>query len=136
MGTKRLMPYLRIETATSTETDKAITTLKQENRELKEQIGKLEIIMEKIHNKVFHEKIESKEYKKMLQLSPGYVELCERAIYEHEERVRKEEEYLARNPEARAIREVENREEQYIMNSSIISKKTRENDRRTSNKIG
>jgi len=55
---------LRLETATPTETDKAITTLEQENKELKDQIENLETTMQKIYQKVFHEKIELEEQKK------------------------------------------------------------------------
>ena len=41
------MPHLRLETATPTETEKAITILEQENSELKDRIEGLEPIMKK-----------------------------------------------------------------------------------------
>jgi len=105
---KRLPPHLRLETVTPTETDKAITTLEQENKELKDQIENLETTMQKIYQKVFHEKIELEEQKKWEEKwekeHPEQVERLERQINEHVEAVR-EEEYLAKNPEERKRRE-------------------------------
>ena len=99
---------MRLETVTPTETDKAITTLEQENRELKDQIKNLETTMQKIYQKVFHEKIELEEQKKWEEKwekeHPEQVERLERQINEHVEAVR-EEEYLAKNPEERKRRE-------------------------------
>jgi hypothetical protein len=56
MGAKRLMSHVKHET-TPTETEKAITTVEQENSELKDKIENLEVIIQKIYHKVFREKI-------------------------------------------------------------------------------
>jgi len=54
---EKAMPHLRLETATPTETDMAIITLEQENKELKDQIENLETTMQKIYKKVFRDEI-------------------------------------------------------------------------------
>ena len=96
---EKAMPYLRLENATRTKTDKAIITLEQENRELKVQIEKLETTMQKMYQKVFHEEIEQEKEEKYLDEHPEISEKCEREIKAYEEMRREEEEYLAKHPE-------------------------------------
>ena len=100
------MPHLRLETATPTETDKAITTLEEENRELKDQIGRLETVMQKMYQKVFHEEIEQEE-EKWKKEHLEYFEQIEQMYEHHQEKCRREEEYLAKHPEERKRREEE-----------------------------
>jgi len=89
---------------TPTETEKAITTLEQENRELKNQIERLETIMQKMYQKVFHEEIVKEEDEKWEKEHPEHFE----QMYEqHKEMCRNEEEYLAKHPEERKRREEE-----------------------------
>jgi len=99
---EKAMPFLRLETATPTEAEKAITTLKQENRELRDQIENLETIMHKIYQKVFHEEIEQEETDEAFE---EFVRKSQQWIDDYEETRRKEEEYLAKHPEERKRRE-------------------------------
>ena len=103
---EKAMPHLRLETATPTETDKAITTLEEENRELKDQIGRLETVMQKMYQKVFHEEIEQEE-EKWKKEHLEYFEQIEQMYEHHQEKCRREEEYLAKHPEERKRREEE-----------------------------
>ena len=50
---KKAMPFLRLETADPLETENAITSMKQENKELKNKITELENMMKKIYSKVY-----------------------------------------------------------------------------------
>jgi len=63
-GNKKAMPHLGLEAATPTETEKAITALEEENRELKDHITRLEDVMQKMYQKVFHEEIQQEEHEK------------------------------------------------------------------------
>jgi len=103
---EKAMPFLRLETSNPLETEKAITTLEQENRELKNQIKKLEDTMGKIYAKVFHEKTAEEEYKRWLEENS---EKIEEDALEHEEFLRREEEYLKKHPEERKRREEQDR---------------------------
>ena len=110
---EKAMPFLRLETATPTEAEKAITTLKQENRELKDQIENLETTMQKIYQKVFREEIEQKEIEKFMEESAPRREQLRK---EREEKRRKEEEYLAKHPEERKRREEQaQKQDEYVM---------------------
>ena len=104
---EKAMPHLRLETATPTETDKAITTLEEENRELKNQIERLETIMQKMYQKVFHEEIVKEEDEKWEKEHPEHFEQIEQLYEQHKEMCRNEEEYLAKHPEERKRREEE-----------------------------
>ncbi len=96
------MPFLRLETATPTEAEKAIITLKQENKELRDQIENLETTMYKIYQKVFHEEIEQEEPDEAFE---EFMRESHQWIDDYEETRRKEEEYLAKHPEERKRRE-------------------------------
>lgn len=105
---EKAMPFLRLETSSPLETEKAITTLEQENRELRDQIKGLESMMQRIYDRVFAEKIEEEAIEKLLDENSendGQIE----------ETIRKDEEYLAKHPEERKRREEEERrfEEDY-----------------------
>jgi hypothetical protein len=102
---EKAMPFLRLETATPTEAEKAITTLKQENRELRDQIENLETTIHKIYQKVFHEEIEQEKIDKMIE---EHMRASEQQIEDHEEKLRKEE-YLAKHPEERERLEEQNK---------------------------
>ena len=104
---EKAMPHLRLETATPTETDKAITTLEEENRELKNQIERLETIMQKMYQKVFHEEIVKEEDEKWEKEHPEHFEQIEQMYEQNKERCWKEEECLAKHPEERKRREEE-----------------------------
>jgi site-specific recombinase XerC len=104
---EKAMPFLRLETSSPLETEKAITTLEQENRELKNQLKKLEATMDKIYFKVFREKIEEEEREKWIE---EHADKLEKEDREHEEFLREEEEYLASHPEERKRREKEEKE--------------------------
>jgi site-specific recombinase XerC len=99
---EKAMPFLRLETATPTEAEKAITTLKQENKELKEQIENLETTMHKIYQKVFHEEIEREKIDKSLE---KHMRESSQWMEDYDEMRRKEEEYLEKHPEERKRRE-------------------------------
>ena len=103
---EKAMPFLRLETSSPLETEKAITTLEQENRELKNQIKRLENTMGKIYQKVFNEKTAEEEHEKWLEEN---AELIEAEAKEHEEALREEEEYLNKHPEKRKRREEQDR---------------------------
>jgi len=110
---EKAMPFLRLETATPTETEKTITTLKQENKELKDQIENLETTMHKIYQKVFHEEIEQEKIDESLEYN---VHASGQYMDDYEEMRRKEEEYLAKHPEERKRREeqAEKREAEFM----------------------
>ena len=108
---EKAMPHLRLETATPTETDKAITTLEEENRELKDQIERLETTMQKIYQKVFHEKIVQEEHEKYLEEHPEIAERDEQLYKQHLETLRKDEEFLAKHQEERKRREKEQKKQ-------------------------
>lgn len=109
---EKAIPFLRLETSSPLETEKAITTLEQENRELKNQIKRLENTIGKIYQKVF-EKTEEEEHEKWCE---EHAEEIEKENREHEQFLREEEEYLAKHPEERRRREKENneRDEAYL----------------------
>jgi site-specific recombinase XerC len=102
---EKAMPHLRLETATPTETDKAITTLEEENRVLKEQIQRLESVMGKMYQKVFREEIQQEEYEKYLDEHPEIEEDNDQMYKQHLEMLRNDEEFLAKHPEERKRRE-------------------------------
>jgi hypothetical protein len=104
---EKALPFLRLETTSPLETEKAITTLEQENRELKNQIEKLESTMKKIYLKVFEDKIGEEAHEKWLE---EHAEELEKEEREHEKFLRAEEVYLAKHPEERRRREKENKE--------------------------
>ena len=106
---EKAMPHMRLATATPTETDKAITLLEQENRELKDKIENLESMMEKMYQKVFPQEIEEDRVDKLLEDHPEYLGHCEYQIDELKEMRRKEDEYLAKHPEERKRRELQER---------------------------
>jgi len=106
---EKAMPHLRLETATPTETDKAITTLEQENKELKDQIERLETVMKKMYKKVFREEIEREEDERWEKEHPEHLEQIEQMYEQYKEMCRKEEEYLAKHPEERKRRKEEAR---------------------------
>ena len=110
---EKAMPLLRLETSSPLETEKAITSLEQENRELKGQIEKLEKIMERMYQKVFHENIAEEDHEKWLEEN---AELLERESIEHEKALREEEKYLDKHPEERKRREEQDRQnyEEYL----------------------
>ncbi len=112
--TEKAMPHLRFETATPTETYKAITILEQENRELKDKIEKIENVMEKMYHKVFGQEIEQEKFDKWINEKPKYFE-CTHQTVDYKEMCRKEEEYLAKHPEER-----KRREEQEKKDSNLI----------------
>ena len=104
---EKALPFLRLETTSPLETEKAITTLEQENRELKNQIKKLGATIEKIYSKVFEEKNEEEMHDQWLTEN---AEEMEREEKRHEEFLRAEEEYLAKHPEERKRREEEQKD--------------------------
>jgi len=110
---EKAMPFLRLEASSPLETEKAITTLEKENRELKNHIKRLEDTMEKIYQKVFNEEIAKEEYEKWLEDNAGLLEVEHK---EHEEARKEEEEYLDKHPEERRRREEQNRKnyEEYM----------------------
>ncbi|MHA2315572.1 MAG: tyrosine-type recombinase/integrase [Candidatus Hermodarchaeia archaeon] len=110
---EKAMPFLRLETATPTETEKVFTTLKQENRELRDQIENLETVMQKIYQKVFHEEIEQEKIDKLLEED---ARSREQEIEKLETTLGKEEEYLAKHPEERKrLEEQEEKREAELM---------------------
>jgi hypothetical protein len=102
---KFAMPHLRIETATPTETDKAISVLEQENKELKNKINDLENMMEKIIKKVFPQEIEEDRIDRMIEEGTITCEMGQLSVDEHKAMRRREDEYLASHPEERKKRE-------------------------------
>ena len=93
---EKAMPHLRLETATPTETDKAIISLEQENRELKDQIERLESVMEKMYQKVFRDEFEQEE-ETLKKEHPEHFDKIEKMYAQK----RKEEDYSAKHPEER-----------------------------------
>ena len=98
---EKAMPFLRLETSDPLETENAITAVKQENRELKEQIKKLENTMQQIYRKVFHEKTAQEEHDLWLKEHPEYFKQLEEQSKEIDEILREEEEYYEKHPEER-----------------------------------
>ena len=113
---EKAMPHLRLETATPTETDKSITSLEEENRELKDKIEKLETMMEKMYQKVFPQEIDEDLTHKLIEDHPECLEHHEYTINELKEMRRKEDEYLTKHPEERKRRE---QKEQYLMEEYV-----------------
>ena len=95
----KAMPHLRLETATPTETYRAITTLEQENRDLKDKIEKLENMMEKIYQKVFPQEMDEDHFEKMMDDHPEYLGHCEYQKDELKEMRRKQDEDYEKHPE-------------------------------------
>ena len=105
---EKAMPFLRLETSDPLETENAITTMKQENRKLKNQIVELENMMKKIYSRVFYEKTEQEEHNNWLKNHPEVAKQLEEQQIEYEEILGKEEEYFEKYPEERKkIREDE-----------------------------
>jgi integrase len=104
---EKAMPHLRLETATPTENDRAIITLEQENRELKNKIENLETMMKKMYHKVFDHEIEQEYVDKLIDENREHFECEHQQIIDYEEMQRKEEEYLANHPEERKRRKQE-----------------------------
>jgi len=105
---EKAMPFLRLETSDPLETENAITTMKQENKKLKNQIVELENMMKKIYSRVFYEKTEQEEQKKWLKENPEVVKQLEEQQKEYKEILEKEEEYFEKHPEeGKKIREEE-----------------------------
>jgi site-specific recombinase XerC len=99
---EKAMPFLRLETSNPLETEKAITSLEQENRDLQNKIKKLEDMMEKIYLRVFQEKNEEEAFEKLLE---EHNKESEKEDEEQEKFLREEEEYLAKHPEERKRRD-------------------------------
>ncbi len=105
---EKAMPFLRLETSDPLETENAITSMKQENRELKDQIKKLEGTMQKIYRRVFHEKTVQEEHDLWLKEHPEFFKEVKEQSKEINEIIREEEEYYKKHPEERKkIREEE-----------------------------
>ena len=102
---EKAMPHLRLETSTPTETDKAIISLEQENRELKEKLGNLESLMEKMYEKVFPHELQEDRIDQWIVDHPEYIPQCEYTNDEINEMRRKQKEYDAKHPEERKRRE-------------------------------
>jgi hypothetical protein len=106
---EKAMPFLRLETSSPLETEQAITELERENRKLRAQIETLQGTMEKIHEKVFREKIEDQTLEKAQENwekeHPHDAEKFERMI-------EREEKYLAEHPEERKKREEEDKKQE------------------------
>jgi hypothetical protein len=103
----KAMPHLGIETPIHIETDKAISTLEQENKELKEKIHDLETKMETMYQRVFPKEIEQDRIDKMIEDHTNHLEHCTYEVDELKQSRRKEEKYLTETPEERKKREQE-----------------------------
>jgi site-specific recombinase XerC len=84
---EKAMPHMRLETATPTETEKAISDLKQENKKLKD-------MMQKIYQKVFREEIEHEKFRKWEEEHAEEIEQQEKRAEEHDK-------WLKEHPEGR-----------------------------------
>lgn len=125
---KEAMPHLRLEKPTPSKTEETINTIKQENRELKDQIENLEFTMQKIYQKVFHEEIEQKRNEKWLEEHSEELEEQDKIIEKH---YRKQEEYLKKHPRERKRQEEEKkkRDEQFMKYLEEHSKEIEEQDK-------
>jgi len=109
-GNKKAMPHLGLEAATPTETEKAITALEEENRELKDHITRLEASCKKCTKRSSMKKFNKKNMKN-LEEHPEIDERDEQMYKQHQEMLRKDKEFLAKHPEERKRREKERKKQ-------------------------
>lgn len=110
--TEHAILYLKFETATPTETIKTQQRIEQENKDLKDQIEKLEAIIQKIYEKVFHEEIKYERQEKQVE---EYEKYCEEHPEEVQEQAMKQrEEYEKKYPiEQKRMKQFEQQIEEY-----------------------